>query len=127
MSLVLNIGRRVDSTGTILPASHVYAALEAHQLEVLSSVHVQSDTEPTLVVEVERWHEGIGVDAAQASMISRLSAALGQDCIATWDPSEGHGLLLGPRADAWGVFNPGFFVGLDGHRLSDTLAAPLCA
>lgn len=122
MSLILNIGRRVDSTGTILPASHVYAALEAHHLVVLSSVHVQSDTEPTLVVEVERWHEGIGVDAAQAATIGRLAESLQQDCIATWDPSEGRGLLLGPRADAWGEFNPEFFVGLDGQRLSDTLA-----
>lgn len=122
MSLVLNIGRRVDSTGAILPASSVYAALEALHLTVLSSVHVQSDTEPTLVVEVESWSDGIGVDAAQAAMIGALAEDLGQDCIATWDPSEGRGLLLGPRADAWGSFDPSFFVGLDGHRLSDTLA-----
>lgn len=118
MSIILNIGRAVPATGAILPASAVYAALEARGLEVLSSVHMQSDSEPTIVAEVESWTDGLGFDAAQARAIADLSADLGQDCIAAYDLSEGRGLLLGPRADAWGDFNPAFFILPDGHRLS---------
>ena len=118
VSIILNIGRAVPATGAVLPGSAVYAALEARGLNLLSSTHVQSDSEPTIVAEIESWADGIGIDAAQARAIAQLSIDLGQDCIASYDLSEGRGLLLGPRADAWGDFDPAFFILPDGSRLS---------
>lgn len=122
MSLILNIGRRVERTGAILPVDTVFAALKGQELTVLSSSHVDSDTEPTLVVEVASWAD-YGVDAAQADAVYRVAIWLEQDCIAAHDAGSGTGLLIGPNAHAWGDFNPDFFIGLDGRRLSDTVAA----
>lgn len=124
MPLILNIGRRIEATGAMLPVDTVYAALAAAGLDVLSSSHVASDTEPTIVVEVASWAD-YGIDAAQARAIARVSAALDQECIAVHDEDSHAGLLLGPRAHAWGDFNPDFFFGLDGRRLTERL--PLAA
>lgn len=42
---------------------------------------------------------------------------LKQDCIAVYRELTGGGALVGPRADAWGPFNPEYFLLLDGRRL----------
>lgn len=66
-----------------------------------------SDTEPTLVAETRR--------PLYASAAYEVAKALGQDAIAQWDGAEGQ--LYGPNAQAWGLFNPAFFLTLDGSRL----------
>lgn len=74
---------------------------------------VQSDTEPTLVVHAETRYSYVPA----AVRIEGLASALNQDCVAAVFPS-GSGALLGPRAEAWGAFNPDMFFCIDGTRLS---------
>ncbi len=52
-----------------------------------------------------------------------LALLLNQDAIAVYLPDFGHGALIGPRAEAWGNFNPEFFLLPDGSRLSARQAA----
>ena len=47
----------------------------------------------------------------------RVAQRLQQDCIAVYDETLQRGQLVGPRASAWGTFNPSFFLNLDGTRL----------
>jgi hypothetical protein len=75
---------------------------------------IQSDSELTLVVAFA--DNGPGLD----NRIAMLSAALDQDCIAAYYPDEQWGQLIGPKAAAWGQFNPEFFFLPDGSRLSAT-------
>jgi len=104
---LVNIGLETNDGDTIKP-SHAMAALSAiggvHAL--VSGVH-KSDTEDTLVAEINR-----PLTAAAAYVIAQF---LRQDAIAQWDGYEGQ--LYGPNADAWGDFDPAFFLTLDGTRL----------
>jgi hypothetical protein len=43
---------------------------------------------------------------------------LGQECIALYYPGAEFGQLIGPRAAAWGEFNPEFFLMPDGTRMA---------
>jgi hypothetical protein len=62
-----------------------------------------SDTEATLVV-AGRVAEPVTLAFNEAV------AQSGQDCVAVWYPESGEGALVGPRADAWGAFNPEMFI-----------------
>lgn len=73
-----------------------------------------SDTEITVVARVTPGYSYTPV----AARAEHLANALGQDCIAVYHPATGHGYLAGPRAAAWGAFNPDYFLQLDGTRLS---------
>jgi hypothetical protein len=74
---------------------------------------VDSDTEPTLVVEVT--HGGDPV-----ACLNWACDYLNQDCIAMLDMDSAVGALVGPRAEAWGVFDPERFLMLAGNRLSES-------
>lgn len=77
-----------------------------------------SDTEPTLVIEVP-------AKVSHATLL-RLAQAFDQDCVAAYDPSQGIGILAGPKASLWGPFNADYFLTSGGRRLSDmveTIAA----
>lgn len=111
MSLILNIGLiRQDGTLSI----DAMAAVQAYFTVVQHAVQ-QSDTEPTLVVEVER--RGNIINTANAIFI--LAELLDQECIAVYNCSSQMGALIGPKADKWGAFNPDYFVMLDGSRMSN--------
>ena len=69
-----------------------------------------SDTEITVVAEVEAGES--------TSPFYYLAQVLGQDCIAVYQPDAQKGRLIGPKAEAWGEFNPEFFIQLDGTRLA---------
>lgn len=56
-----------------------------------------------------------------AREIFKTATALGQDCIAVYYPSRSQGLLLGPRAEAWGQFDSNHFRRFD--RADERLAA----
>ena len=53
--------------------------------------------------------------------IFKTAIALDQDCIAVYYPGRSQGLLLGPRADAWGQFDANHFRRFD--RADERLAA----
>lgn len=100
----LNIGLATNSGGKFSPD----AALEwlrvgawAEDVVVIRSRVAQSDTEPTLVVELST--------PLSQRMLDSLSIILSQDCIAQLYP-DGHGELVGPRAAAWGAFDPARFI-----------------
>lgn len=50
-------------------------------------------------------------------VLGKVSEGLGQDCIAVWELREGKGVLVGPRAQAWGEFRVELFTMLEEQDL----------
>lgn len=118
MKLILNIGLDVIASASI--ASHVALEIvKANGFLVHNHAVVQSDTEPTLVVEASL--DPLPGNAPKASFYG-VAEDLKQDCIAAvaWDAATAQyrGALIGPRAEAWGKFDPTLFFRLDGSRLA---------
>ena len=115
MLVTLNIG--LSGPSGLIPVTKAIDALllEGFWIKIDSRAVVNSDTEPTLVVTVSKEGNLGSFDA-----ICRVSAALEQDCIAVWDGMWQKGYLLGPRAAAWGKFNPEFFFLKNGARLKSS-------
>ena len=121
MRFILNIGLagvlpRVDYRNRpMTPAEVAFDAVKALNFKTWSCTLLQSDTEPTIVVSAN--HTG---DVAACT--NWLAEKLNQDCIAVFDTEGDKTGLYGPRAAAWGDFNPEFFLLADGTRLSDHAA-----
>ena len=113
MDFILNIGLKSDTLGDISVALAKQMLWAADLLIKIETV-VQSDTEPTLVVMVT----SINGPAFTLANLRQLAIDLGQDCIAVYRPQVGRGALVGPKAAAWGSFNPEFFILPDGTRLA---------
>jgi len=110
--MLLNIGLAVND-GTVVHPTRALAAVRAiGGVEPRRWAIHQSDSEPTLVVECPT------MTGAAAYAVSEY---LRQDAIALSDGRDGW--LVGPAADAWGEFNPDYFLTLDGRRLSAAAAA----
>lgn len=110
---ILNIG--LNSASGVIPAEQARKVLRAYGFSILREALLESDTEPTLVVEVST---GFATTLAVLQLLYQVSEELKQDCIAVYRGLTG-GALVGPRADAWGPFNPEYFLLLDGRRLSE--------
>lgn len=119
MKFILNIGLDVKATRT-LAVDVVLQMIAANEFVTGKHVVVQSDTEATVVVEATYW--GSSVRQALANMIN-ISVDLQQDCIGVYRPLTGLGALIGPKASAWGKFNPDYFFMLNGQRLGQKVAA----
>ncbi len=118
MDVILNIGLHSDKLGKI-PAHQAVAAVRLAWIDVKSVKVAQSDTEPTLVLEAAmRGHDSV----ENTRTLRKLAETLGQDCIAVWSPRVHFGALIGPKAAAWGDFNPEFFILPDGTRLAEPAA-----
>lgn len=117
MPATLNIGLNVGDQVAALTPLAALAVLRSTGRRPLREAVFASDTEPTLVVEVDVPFSGPSLAA--------LSERLGQDAIAQWDGQRG--LLSGPMAAAWGPFAPAFFFTLDGARLAEHLNADAIA
>ena len=111
MRLLLNIGLAVDATPAI--ATHV-----ARQILIANDFILhgdgkvfESDTEPTLVIEVSP-------DPCGQMDFRQVAVDLRQDCIAVYAPVTNRGMLAGPKAAEWGAFDPTKFLKLDGTRLA---------
>jgi hypothetical protein len=115
MSFIINIGLNREGRPA-LEVTEAFKVLGRAGFWVGQHALHHSDTELTLVASVN-------TDRAAAPAIHEVAVALGQDCIACYDPSYRHGRLIGPRAAAWGEFNPEFFLQLDGTRLAPSTAA----
>lgn len=114
MNLILNIGMARDGNSNI----GVGTALReiANTGFVINSHSIRhSDTEFTVVADVTL------VRGKLDQAVDFLCLLLDQGCIAVWSPIEREGRLIGPGAAEWGLFNPEFFLMLDGSRLSDVL------
>jgi hypothetical protein len=114
MTVILNIGLDVNATRS-LSAHVVKEILAANDILIHSATLLDSDTEPTLVVETR---PRIGLRGA----IMQTAIDLQQDCIAAYAPNGKQGALFGPRCEAWGAFNPEFFFLPNGQRLASNVA-----
>lgn len=112
MNLILNIGLNTNTGGSLLPSDALAMARELGFFVVSSAVH-QSNSELTLVVMAE-VPAGYEVERSE-----RLARDCRQDCIAIYT-AQAVGQLVGPKASAWGPFNPDFFLMLDGRTLRRT-------
>ena len=117
VALILNIGlARNDGLPNNTPA-FVVAELNRSGLPAASCTVVVSTTEPTVVVRLRRADALRHGDSSLRHTLHLVSCFLHQDCLAVYDP-EAPGLtgyLVGPKAKAWGEFNPALFVLEDGH------------
>jgi hypothetical protein len=116
-TLILNIGLNVGTERKHTEES-VKAALSAAGLTRFTGRRIpdlavfDSDTEPTVVVTI-----GGSLSEPFTKAIHRVSVALEQEAIAVYSPSTQTGAVVGPKAEAWGAFNPSFFIMPDGTRL----------
>lgn len=110
---ILNIGLNRPDGGRVDVRAVLAYLVGARVRYVSAGVH-DSDTEPTLVLVVDFMPDG----RAHA-----LAERFGQDCIAVYHCDIGRGRLAGPRADAWGQFEPDYFIMPDGARLVSHAAA----
>jgi len=119
MRFILNIGLNVGAT-TAISAEVARQILIANDLlPVNNGVVHASDTEPTLVIEVQTMSRS---PMLVIQALNSVAVDLEQDCIAAFRPRVGNGALIGPKAAEWGPFNPAFFIMPDGTRLSDPAA-----
>lgn len=109
---MLNVGLNVREDFTFV-GDHAVAILQDLGFRILQDEVHTSDTEKTLVVR--------GVADRNLYQVARLCHRLRQDCIAVWSIEDQEGLLVGPKAEAWGPFDPAKFIVLGGGRLSDVL------
>ena len=102
MRIELNIGLYVngkDDGKTIERASEAVRLVNLHSLDLQARL-APSVTEPTLVLKC---------DLLGALALDIIAERLEQDCIAI-RYENGKGELIGPKAEAWGEFNPEYFI-----------------
>jgi hypothetical protein len=114
MTTIVNIGLK-HANGVHDLAFVRFVAFQ-NFVELLDPRIVQSDTEPTVVAVARSTYGASAGD--MAADLHDLAEDLAQDCIAAWHVERREGLLLGPRPEAWGAFNPAFFIMPDGTRLA---------
>jgi hypothetical protein len=118
MRIELNIGLNIEGSDNTQAqrdsrASFAIATLNmANGTALVGTRRAQSATEDTLIAICE----GSGSDVAV--VVAELAYELDQDCIALFNVETGVGQLIGPRAAAWGAFNPEYFL-----RFSNAVAA----
>lgn len=123
---LLNIGLNVNGVEA-LTVIDVVNAIGARGVAIKQIAVVESDTENTAVV-------GISPPLTRNGA-AMLAAALRQDAIALWDSSrffrnrserraddmQRAGMLAGPKAEAWGEFDPARFFGFNGRPITSIL------
>lgn len=123
IQVLLNIGRKISGKPELLTESRVRCEVarvfpQGARIGVWDApAHLVS--EPTFVVEVTCtiYRSATPVVAR----VHQLSIDLEQEAIALWVSDLQIGLLAGPKAAAWGVFNPDFFVMPQGYKLSQSI------
>lgn len=107
---LLNIGLHVGQAPylTYLPVFSALRTVRHHGGVFRDSAVRKSGTEDTLVIDLD--------EPLNARVLAELSSALNQEAIAQWSSRGGE--LRGPKAEAWGEFDPSQFLLLDGRRLS---------
>lgn len=98
---ILNVGLDTRDGARPITVAAVCEALRAIGRTIVTVEVRESNTEPTAIVVIDR--------ALSPAALAALSAQLNQEAIAQLD-ADGVGILAGPKADAWGPFNPDFFL-----------------
>ena len=73
---------------------------------------LESRTEPTLVLEFD--YAELRQHTSFTDVALEICERFNQDCVAVYNTALEAGQLIGPRAEAWGDFNPGYFFLVDG-------------
>ena len=114
MKMTLNIGLAREGKPNLTADQVKTLVARRFSAGVYRVAVYESDTEPTLVVAAVGNPEFLG---RYVSEIFSIAETLNQDCIAVY-LGGGVGKLIGPRAEAWGEFNPAYFIDIDGNRLA---------
>lgn len=115
MQIIFNIGLETkDAAGNVglLDAEAVCEFIHGlTNCGFYGALH-ESRTEPTLVLEFDyaELRENIGL----TKLAYRICERFHQDCVAVYNTGLEAGQLIGPRAEAWGDFNPEYFFLVDG-------------
>ena len=115
MHIIFNIGlESKDAEGNVIALDHEAVCEFTHELAGVGfwgAIH-ESHTEQTLVIEFDyaelRKHIGA------TKLAYRICERFNQDCVAVYNTALEAGQLIGPRAEAWGDFNPEYFFLVDG-------------
>lgn len=122
MQLILNIGLDGIPGAERRQADAALRALRAEGFNPSRATTFLSDSEPTLVVIAwfgnENGLSSTSLNVTWRQAVYHTARQLNQDCIAVYNPDTRAGYLIGPRAEAWGEFNAGFFIQIDGTRLA---------
>jgi hypothetical protein len=110
MNYILNIGMDRNDGPANTDGQLMMALLRADIIHMGEVAYVQSNTERTAVVQVER--------EPNAFQVEYLCQLLGQESIALYSEHSKAGVLYGPKAEEWGPFNPDYFMLPDGTKLS---------
>lgn len=108
-TIEMNVGLNVGATPTHSAASCIAALLKVQPdiIEVTARETQRGDGEEAALIRYTVPAAG-NTQGALVANIDRLSCILEQDCIAA--KVQGHGLLIGPNAEAWGgAFNPEYW------------------
>lgn len=107
----LNVGlstKELVGAGTFIHQTQIAPELAKFGVKVIKMQTHGSKTEPTAVVRIDR--------PLTAAQIDALSAALNQEAIPQLH--NGSGVMGGPKASAWGPFNPEYFIMPNGKTMS---------
>ena len=110
MNYILNIGMDRNEGPANTDGQLMVALLRSDIIHMGEVSYVQSNTERTAVVQMEK--------EPHAMKVEHLCELLGQESIALYRMSDGTGVLYGPKAEEWGPFNPDYFMMPDGTKLS---------
>lgn len=119
MKTLINLGLAVSGAHAHT-AEQALVALARERISVIRHETFMSDTELTLVAEIDlpavpdTRHP---LASGDYGALYRVAQRLQQDCIAVYDETLQRGQLVGPGATKWGTFNPSFFLNLDGSKL----------
>lgn len=127
MIIELNIGLDIAGSANT-PSMHdsrevfalAFLKRSAYTQNILEIRRAQSGTEQTLAVQLR---VSSGAENRIRGEIEQLAHDLDQDCIALYNWTKYRGELIGPRAAAWGEFNPEFFIRADASARPAFVAA----
>lgn len=113
--VLVNVGLAIPGGGELSREQAVQALSDAGLNPGGMEVR-QSNTEPTLIAEI---------DDAQPEVFEALSRNLRQDSVAVYNPATKAGELYGPKAEDWRPFNKDFFLDPTPERLEDAQTSDL--
>lgn len=119
LRMILNIGKQTSEyfghAAYPLSDSRIRTEVQARGFTIRQYEVRESNTEPTAIIIVQDDEPFRSMSVRER--LFHLSQALHQDCIAAVPLVHGtmlahldHGVLIGPRADVWGSFDPQFFL-----------------
>lgn len=115
MHIIFNIGlESKDADGNVIALDPEAVCEFTHELAGVGfwGAVLESHTEQTLVIEFD--YAELRQHASFTNVALKICESFNQDCVAVYNTALEAGQLIGPRAEAWGEFNPEYFFLVDG-------------